>query len=726
MSHGDLRILLASAAWWLAAVGTLLEGAGFVITLVLLGAGSLYCTRLVLRHVGRGSGIRYWAPTLAVLVAAAICSAGLTAAHQHLASQGILARLTEEGAVARLEGTITSYPNPAGDRVLRSMRVDRVSGRGETSVAYSSVTLLGGDELLALDLDESIDVLTRLEPTERGSREIAWATIVGDMRVTAPAGPVSRWIAARADGLSANLSGELPQIQGLVPGLAIGDDSGLPERHSEALAAVNLTHLTAVSGSHVSMICGLALALVGRRRRLISVAAAGGVLAALIVATGGQPSVLRAGVMGVVVLAAVWLRRPSSALPALGVSIVVLVAIEPPLALAYGFILSVVSTASIITWARPAAALLAPVLTVPGANLLAVPIVAHLACAPIILLLSETSSLWSALANALVAPLVPAGTIFALGGLILATVPAAGPALAWLAARCVSWIDIVAGELSGWPGSGMDGRLVIAVYTAILVVSWLIATTGLRATWILAGAIGLSAHRLVPIPVPDWDIVQCDVGQGAATLVRLDGLVYLVDTGPPESRLGECLSAAGADVDVLILTHLHADHVGGIETALDRGVREIWVGPGMTAQIHGRAESRPVREVTAGDRFGGLDILWPDGPADCWDESCENDQSVVLRVHLGSRSLLLTGDLEESAQRRLAGRNIAADIVLIPHHGSGNRSDAFVDAVGATLALLSYGENTFGHPAAQTVERYSRSAEILATDDGDIFLRIDE
>ncbi|WP_182354038.1 ComEC/Rec2 family competence protein [Flaviflexus huanghaiensis] len=723
MTHRDLRILLAALGWWAAAIGTLLEGAGFVMTCVSFLAGSFFCGRLVLRHVGRDSAVRFWGPTVVVLISAAICSSGLTAAHQYLAGQGILARLTEQRAVVHLAGSITSYPNPAGERVLRSMRVERVTGRGEVSSAYSSVALLGGDELVNVNLGEHIDVLVKLEPTDRGSREIAWATVVGEPTVTGHAGPVSRWIATRADRLSANLRHELPQIQGLVPGLAIGDDSRLPEEHGEALAAVNLTHLTAVSGSHVSMICGIALVLVGRRRRARAVIVAGGVLAVLIVATGGQPSVLRAGVMGAVVLSAIWLRRPSSALPALGVSIIVLVGLEPSLALAYGFILSVVSTAAIIVWARPAASLLAPILTVPGANLLAVPIVAHLACAPIILLLSDSASIWSALANALVAPVVPAGTIVALAGLLLAPAPAVGPALAWIAARCVSWIDIVAGELSGWPGSGMDGRLVAAVYAALLLAAWLTARTRLRTTWLVAAALGLSAYRLVPTPVPDWDIVQCDVGQGAATLVRVDGLVYLVDTGPPGSRLGDCLSAAGADVDILILTHLHADHVGEIRTALNRGVTEVWAGPGMQFEVESMVGDRSVREVSAGDRFGGLEILWPQGPADCYDESCENDNSVVVRANVG-RSFLITGDIELSAQRQLARHDVAADVVLVPHHGSPRQSEAFADAVGATLALLSYGENSYGHPAPATVELYSRGAEIMATEDGDIFLRV--
>ena len=725
MTQTDLRILLAACSWWAATIGTLLLGAGVVVTLVVALGGGAFCLRIILRHIARGEVLRFWGPTIAVLVVAALLAAAVTASHEHLASRGILADLAAEKAVATVEGTVTSYPNPAGDRVLRTLKVQTVVGRGQVSSAYSSVMLVGGDDLLGPELGETLSVLVRLDPGDRGSREIAWASVLGPMTVVEGASPISRWIAHRGTTLGDLLEGELPQVQGLVPGLAIGDDSRIPDKNGEALAAVNLTHLTAVSGSHVSMVCAIALALVGRRRRGMAVLVAGGVLAALIIATGAQPSVMRAGVMGAVVLGAVWMRRPSSALPALGVSIIVLVGMEPTLSLAFGFILSVISTAAIISWARPAAAILAPVLTLPGANLMAVPIVAHVACAPIILLLTESASIWSALANALVAPVVPAGTIFALSGLILATVPVAGPVLAWLAARCVSWIDIVAGELASWPGSGMDGRAVMGIYLAILLIAWLIASGRVKRHWVGAAILGLAAQKLVPMPSADnWDIVQCDVGQGAATLVRFDGLVYLVDTGPPESRLEKCLDAARTDVDILILTHLHADHAGLIDVALNRGASEVWAGPGMAADVAELGVAVPIREYQAGERPNGIEILWPEGYVECWNDSCVNNQSLVVRMDVG-QTILITGDLEPDAQRILARGDVAADIVLVPHHGSPRQDERFAEAVGASTALLSYGDNTYGHPAPATVDLYGRYGTVMATEDGDIFLRID-
>ncbi|MGO1623017.1 ComEC/Rec2 family competence protein [Flaviflexus sp.] len=734
MTHGDVRILLAAGAWWVATIGVLLEGAGFTITVSILVGGLVFVISFIRKHIGKGKGeaIIYWWPTLVVVVLSAILASGVVAAHNHLGNRGILSDLISAKAVVTVQGEIASYPNPAGDQILRTLSIEHVEGRGQVSGSYSSVTLLGGDNLADFNLHETVDVLVRLEPTDPGSREVAWATVLRGPTLIEEADPVSRWIANRAAVLDEYLEDESPAVRGLVPGVAIGDDSGIPEEDGDALAAVNLTHLTAVSGSHVSMITAIVLGIVGRKRKVLAVTAAAGVLGVLVLATGAQPSVMRAAVMGVVVLAGVWMRRPASALPALGASIILLLAVEPTLALAYGFILSVVSTAAIIVFSAPASALLAPVLTVPGANLLAVPVVAHLACSPIILLLTDTASLWSALANAVVAPVVPIGTILALGAIIAAPVPYVGQALGWMAARCVSWIDIVAGEMSGWWGSGIDGRLVIVVYAGILLLAWPIVHLGVKKRTLGIGALGIAVlygvWRLLPTQVPDWDIVQCDVGQGAATLFKHEGAVYLVDTGTEDERLGECLDAAGTHVDIVVLTHMHADHAGNLDTALSRGAQEIWVGPGITPevewQIADSGTNVPIRELRAGDNAEGIEILWPDSQRNCYDDACINNQSLVLRVSLG-QTLLIPGDLETDAQRTLSGREIAADIVLVPHHGSSKQDDGFALAVGAETALLSYGENTYGHPAPSTIDLYSQYGNVLATEDGDIFIKFE-
>jgi len=156
---------------------------------------------------------------------------------------------------------------------------------------------------------------------------------------------------------------------------------------------------------------------------------------------------------------------------------------------------------------------------------------------------------------------------------------------------------------------------------------------------------------------------------------------------------------------------------------INEGTTEVWVGPGISEKLPPVA-GVTVREFKAGDTKDGVEILWPLDEQVCATSSCENDQSMVIRVDVGRR-LLVPGDLESGAQSQLAKRDVSADIVLVPHHGSPNQDPGFAEAVDAELALLSYGENTSGPPAASTIDLYARFGDILRTEDGHIYLAIE-
>jgi competence protein ComEC len=117
--------------------------------------------------------------------------------------------------------------------------------------------------------------------------------------------------------------------------------------------------------------------------------------------------------------------------------------------------------------------------------------------------------------------------------------------------------------------------------------------------------------------------------------------------------------------------------------------------------------------VAAGERFEidgvTIEVLWPP-PADGGEITSGNDDSVVLRLVYGSISILLAGDIEQSAEASLvqSGANLRADLMKVPHHGSRTSStEAFVDAVNPRYAVISVGERSrFGHPHASVVNRY--------------------
>ncbi|HVF22982.1 MAG TPA: ComEC/Rec2 family competence protein [Pyrinomonadaceae bacterium] len=240
-----------------------------------------------------------------------------------------------------------------------------------------------------------------------------------------------------------------------------------------------------------------------------------------------------------------------------------------------------------------------------------------------------------------------------------------------------------------------------------------------------------------------------DVGQGdAALLTTRDGRTLLVDGGGRntdknrsktvlgrgigEAVVSEYLWWRGLDtVDYVLATHADADHIDGLNDVLRNfTVNAALVGrtPPDDPQFSKFAQtlsatSTPTTTLQAGDviRFGdvAIHVLWPPA-AISPNEPSRNDDSVVLRLTLGKRSILLTGDIEKSAERALSAsaESLQADVVKVPHHGSRSSSTVpFVAATRPPFAIISVGQSSiFGHPHAEVVERWQASgAEVLTT-----------
>ncbi len=227
-------------------------------------------------------------------------------------------------------------------------------------------------------------------------------------------------------------------------------------------------------------------------------------------------------------------------------------------------------------------------------------------------------------------------------------------------------------------------------------------------------------------------VYALDIGQGDAILVVTpNGRRMLVDGGPSPSavldQLGRRFAPWDRRLDVVVLTHPDADHVGGLPAVME-GYRVAHVlDPGLEA---GGPDAEAWRAVTAAvvatgaevhlARAGGsvvldeavgvrADLVWPPEPPFTETERLTNDNSVVLRLRYGVVSFLLTGDLETPAEAALLRRGVdlRAPVLKAGHHGSAtSTSDPFLAAVAPWLALISVGaDNRFGHPAPETLER---------------------
>ncbi len=209
---------------------------------------------------------------------------------------------------------------------------------------------------------------------------------------------------------------------------------------------------------------------------------------------------------------------------------------------------------------------------------------------------------------------------------------------------------------------------------------------------------------------------QLDVGQGLAVLLRTRQHSLLYDAGPArgESDLGErvvlpTLRKLGVDsLDLLVVSHAHADHAGGAG-AIERGlpIRRAIGGEPL--------EAVPLQPCVSGEQWewdGVRFSLWR------WaDARTSNDRSCVLLVEASGERLLLAGDMEAGAERAwlAAMDSPRIDWLQSPHHGSrSSSSEAFIRAAAPRGVLISRGRNnSFGHPHAQVVERYRRHGMTL-------------
>jgi beta-lactamase superfamily II metal-dependent hydrolase len=224
---------------------------------------------------------------------------------------------------------------------------------------------------------------------------------------------------------------------------------------------------------------------------------------------------------------------------------------------------------------------------------------------------------------------------------------------------------------------------------------------------------------------PALRVVFVDVGQGDAAALRSGAWTGLVDGGPSgsEDAVGAALAKLGVRrLDTLVISHLHADHTGGLPELVRRyRPRRVWVAGAVTGSLAaalrgaGTAVMQARRGLTA--RFGkaNASVLAPShlsGDA--------NTDSIVLLLRAGGRRVVFTGDSTgggEAAAGASLARGPPVDVLKVSHHGSRSSTTAsFVGDARPRVAVISVGRNSYGHPANETVRRLRREgARVFST-----------
>jgi competence protein ComEC len=570
------------------------------------------------------------------------------------------------------------------------------------------------------------------------------------LEVDRPAGPVARG----AKGLQLRMELALSEAQQAVPedgragdgipwvrALVLGDASQLPPATVRSLRRWGVGHLLAVSGLHVAAVAAVALILLSWLPRGPRLVLALVPVALYLLLVGPRPSLLRAALMALAMVAALVIRRPPVAVNALACFVLAVVVSAPALIFDVSFQLTVSATASLI--------LLAPALArrwrrVPPflAQPLAATVAAQIATLPFALPVFHLWAPAAPVANLLVVPWAGVLLLLCLGWALLAALaPGLAGALlpvldAWsMPAR---WLEVVPPHPIWLQPSvlGSWGALVLAL--VLLVVAW-----WPRRFWpltvVVLGVAFLGGSFLPNSAVREPQALMLDVGQGEALVLRHGRRAVLVDGGGWRSDgLGQRVllpALVGRGIrrlDAVVLTHDDRDHCGGLEELVDYlPVGELWLDQRWLGKPCPDALVRrtSLRQVTVGAirELGQwrLEVL-ASGLEEGTTDLDGNDDSLVLRAVLagksGERCLLLTGDIEAPAERRLVAESpeaLRCDLLKVAHHGSKtSTTEAFLRAVAPRRAWISAGRgNSYGHPAYPILRRLERQRiQILRTD----------
>jgi len=600
------------------------------------------------------------------------------------------------------------------------------------------------------------------------------------------------WVYSLRNSLSQKLAKVLPEPQAsLAQGIILGIRYNIPAQVKADFVSTGTAHLLAISGLHLSIMAGILLSIgvwLFGKKRYIYIWLALGIIWLYALITGMHLPVIRGAIMASLFLTAELLGRQRTAITSLAFAAAVMVGINPPILWDASFQLSFLAMAGLIFIAPPLMALGRKAVSktigeegigISLANIttdsLGVTLAATIAVWPLVAHYFGIVSLAGPLATFLALPAMPGIiAIGALAGLMgLVFLPLA-QALGWLAWLFLSYILLIVTGFASLPFShievGSVGTTQIAFYYPVLAVAiWLISQRKVlkkqmsRAKNWLRSAAAKSLEFASPLPkkwvippllviailasvaaasMPDDElhISFLDVGQGDAILIQKGSQQVLIDGGPsPQAltvELGDKMPFWDRTIELVVLSHPHADHITGLVEVLERYKVEQVLHSDLESELPIYDEwLRLIEEkdieytmVQAGEEIDlgdgvMINVLNPPATPLIGTNSDLNNNSLVLRLSLDRVSFLLAADIEWEAEFELIaqGADLSGTVLKVGHSGSNtSTTPEFLAVVNPTVAVISVGENPYGHPHDEVMARLEQrlgAENIFRTDE---------
>lgn len=677
------------------------------------------------------------------------------AGYDHLVRQPIENRC---GAASDFTATVCDWPQ-ATERGAR-VTVELEGYHRARAVLYGEAELLAarpGDTVTGTAQWQSAAHFDSDDVTHFNARGV-YALLYGreDVRLSAGDGDALRWLPQRAGKAFREKVATIwddARVSGFLTAELTGDKSAMDDGDYLAMQETGLAHLFAVSGLHCAFLVTLLALLISRRQRLLC-AVTIPLLLFYMVMVGMSPSVVRACIMQIFLLIAPLFRRGSDPLTSLAAALLVILLCNPFAAASVSLQLSFSATLGMVLlsprlyklltgWYKGKCRPLRTALCFVAANLSAT-LSAVVFTAPL--------TAWYFRIFVLVAPLSSLLAVPAAGWSFMAAFVTVLLGFVWLPlASLLGWISWALVRYILWIANGMMSWRYHAVYfTNPYLIYWLLflyaAFIGCAATpdgkrkYLLASALSvLTLTAAIWVNRQDYQYgvltaLTLDVGQGESVILTSGGETALVDCGSsnsykdPGGLAADTLHSMGVrELSAVVVTHYHADHTNGLYEVLRRiPVQTIYLPDiedeyGVRERLVSLAEEKgaQVTYVTkeTADTLGDTVLtIYP--PVQSGGDL--NELGLTALASAGDFDLLITGDMSGSTEKKLVETYALPDIevLVVSHHGSRYSSNIrFLKSVTPEAAVISVGDNNYGHPSEETLQRLlAVGADIWRTD----------